>query len=263
MAAKKALLTWLPAERTGLKPEPVLQALQEVGLDLSGGPWVDDLNNAAWLPLGEVLCRPENADVWVVAGSKKEFQTHSLRFGLALVSRFANPARAKRLPVVCLGVGSAPAEGDLPPGLRGGVLLSTDQADWPARVVAAAFRAEAHPAEPYRLSVHSGPGMWQWFEIGPRGEHWDGIMFGVGPEARITHHGVGPAGRVPDRAVVEYPIKGIQARVRETDYTAWSVQNRLDPETSYYVKVDGFPCSVIFGGHPGEEDAEVFRLELA
>ncbi len=263
MAAKKALLTWLPAEKTGLKPEPVLQAMKKVGLELSGGAWVDDLNNAVWLPLGEALSQPEKVDVWVVAGSKKEFESHPIRFGLSLVSLFASRTRPKKLPVICLGVGSPPGEDDLPPTLRDGVLLSSDQADWPAKVVAAAFRTVEISLEPYRLIVHSGPGMWQWFEIGPREETWEGIMFGVSQEARITHHGVGPAGRVPEKAVVEYPVKGIQARVRDTDFTAWSVQNRLDPETSYYVKVDGFPASVIFGGHPGEDAAEVYRLDLA
>jgi hypothetical protein len=36
----------------------------------------------------------------------------------------------------------------------------------------------------------------------------------------------------------------------------------LDNETSYFVKVEGFPESIVFGAYSAEEAAEVFVVRL-
>lgn len=263
MPAKKALFSWLPRPETGLQADPILQAMRKYGLEVGGDRWVDDLNNAAWQAFADELRESRKADLWVVIGTQKDFDDPSKRFGLSMVALSLGQSENPGLPIVCLGLGFSPAGEALPTLLAGSLCLSTDQPDWPAKIVAKAFAPVQKPNEPYRLSVHVGPGMWQWYEAGPSEGEWAGVMLGVSREGKITHHGVGEAGQVPERATVEFPVKGIRATVKDTEFTAWSVQNRLDPGTSYFAKVDGFPHRIILGGHPGEDQAEVYMIELA
>jgi hypothetical protein len=48
----------------------------------------------------------------------------------------------------------------------------------------------------------------------------------------------------------------------DREYTAWAVQNELDLQSSYFVKVEGFPETVIFGSYSEEEEAELFVVQL-
>jgi hypothetical protein len=79
----------------------------------------------------------------------------------------------------------------------------------------------------------------------------------------ILHQAVGPKEELPSRTVLEYPIKDMKVTVGDHNYTACAVSNQIDPDTSYYAKVEGHPDHLIFGGHPGTDDAEVYVLTLA
>lgn len=87
-------------------------------------------------------------------------------------------------------------------------------------------------------------------------------MFGVSGEGEIAHHLVGPKGQLPEKSVLEYATQGIKAEVGGVEYTAWSVQNKIGPNDSYYVKVEGHPSKLMFGGHPGTDQAEVTIIDL-
>jgi hypothetical protein len=115
---------------------------------------------------------------------------------------------------------------------------------------------------PYHLYVHGLPGIGLWFEVGPAGAvDWSGAFFGV-HDAEIDFHGVGSAGSIPERAVLEYPVKGIKMMLEEKEITAWGIQNRLDASSSYYVRVQGEPDTILFGPYPdGDElDAHVISF---
>ena len=114
----------------------------------------------------------------------------------------------------------------------------------------------------FRFTAYASQYTGQWFEIGPRSEVWNGVMFGVSGEGRITHHAVGPKGALPERTVLEYATKEIKAKVGDTDFTVWSVQNSVSAGQSYFLKVEGCPAKVVLGGHPGAENAEVYVVNL-
>ena len=48
----------------------------------------------------------------------------------------------------------------------------------------------------------------------------------------------------------------------EKEYAAWAVQNQLDSGSSYYVRVQGEPKSILFGQLAEGDDAEVYILNL-
>jgi hypothetical protein len=46
------------------------------------------------------------------------------------------------------------------------------------------------------------------------------------------------------------------------EFTCCSIKNRLEPDTSYYVRVTGAPHNILFGEHPEQDEAEVRILDL-
>jgi hypothetical protein len=259
---KKVWLTWMPADEGAHHPQSVVRLLGQYGFEVTGGEWVDDLPRMQWLALGAALLETTNADLWLIAGDVKSFAMPSNRYALSLLTATVREGRGEGFPILGLGLDAVPGLESLPTLMRSLQYFSATDQGWPAKLVAAAFRPTSVQQPDFRLGVWANPLFGQWFEVGPRGETWAGVMFGVTAEGTITHHAVGPKGQVPERAVLEYPVEGMQAQVRDTAFTAWSVQNALGPDDSYYVKVEGFPAMVVFGGHPGTDQAEVVVIEL-
>jgi hypothetical protein len=117
----------------------------------------------------------------------------------------------------------------------------------------------------FRFNVIAHPYIGQWFEIGPRGDGtWKGAMVGVtGEGVEITQHAVGKKNELPERTVLNYASEGIKAQIGEDEYTAWSVQNEIGAEESYYVRVVGHPQKVIIGEHPAGDEADAWTLTLS
>jgi hypothetical protein len=57
-------------------------------------------------------------------------------------------------------------------------------------------------------------------------------------------------------------MQGLKLQLGETEYLAWATQNELNAETSYFVKVEEYPRSIIFGPYSPEETADVFVVKL-
>jgi hypothetical protein len=262
MAQKKVWLTWMSAVEAPYKPTQVLQQLGRYGLEASCHTWVDDLDRMAWLGLRTALLDTAAADLWLVVGDQHSLSAPSNRYALSLLTAAVREGRGTAFPIICLGLDFVPDPATLPTLMHACQCLAATEQGWPAKVVAAAFSPRKAAQLEMRLGVHADPMFGQWFEVGPQAEPWAGVMFGVAEGGTIMYHAVGPRGRLPERAVLEYQLQGIQAQVGETLYTAWSVQNRLGSEDSYYVRVEGFPARIVVGGHPGTDQAEVFVLVL-
>ncbi|MBT8439892.1 MAG: hypothetical protein KJO91_09205 [Gammaproteobacteria bacterium] len=263
MAQKKVWITWLPEGEDAPEPDATASALAQVGLEVSGARWVDDLEKVAWVELGGLLLEPNKADLWLIAGRQSDFESTRNRYGLSMASAMVADARQTPLPGVCIGLDFEPAVSDMPMLLRHFQCLNGAEPSWPAKVVAAAFgKAGESCCAEFRFNVIAHAMLGQWFEVGPSNGQWQGVMFGVDADGTITHHAVGPRAQLPEKAVLEYPTQGIKAALGETEFTAWSVQNVVGAEDSYYIKVEGFPNAVIIGAHPDSDDADVFHLEL-
>lgn len=263
MAKKKVWLTWMPCGEGATGPEQSLGLLNQYGLEVSGDYWVDDLNKMAWMELARQLSDSSGPDLWVIAGCRADFESAQNRYGLSMIAAMVAAERATPWQGICLGMDFAPEQAMLPTLLRSFTCLTGLDSGWPSKVVASAFKKTTDGVgDDFRFTVIAHPMLGQWFEVGPQGETWAGVMLGVAGESSITHHAIGTRGQLPEKSVLEYPSQGIQAQLGEEEYTAWSVQNSLGPEQSYYVKVEGFPHSLIIGAHPGADTAEVVRLDL-
>ncbi|MBW1902490.1 MAG: hypothetical protein JRJ20_12760 [Deltaproteobacteria bacterium] len=240
----------------------VMSQLKTYGLEAHGHFWEDDLDKVAWIkPRGELL--DQKTALWGILGSEEDFQNPSFRYGLSLLAVTVQAARGPGFPIVLLQIDGALISPDtLTTPLKGVDVLSVTGAAYGPKLVAKVHQTagEEAPAD-YRLDLIGNEHLGQWFEVGPRDGEWSGGMFAVAG-AEIVFQGVGPKSSLPEKSVLNYPIEGMKLNLGEKEFTAWAVQNQLDPETSYFVKVKGFPESILFGPYSSEEDAEVSVVKL-
>ncbi len=263
MAQRKVWLSWVAQESTQADPNASMAALKKNGLLPQGNRWVDDVAKAAWAELLPALSDAQQNDAWVVALDRASFERESVRYGLSVLAATLRERRGAAYPLVVLGIDFMPVQEQLPTFLRAGPIYTVADGGWPAKLVASFFKKGEHASQEFRFSAYASQYTGQWFEIGSNTDTWSGVMFGVSGAAKITHHAVGPKGALPERTVLEYATKDIQAKVGDTQFTVWSVQNQVTAEQSYFLKVEGAPAQVVFGGHPGAENAEVYVVSLS
>jgi len=249
---------------TALAKEPdvvkeIIHQANKYGLEANGHFWEDDLKQMAWLAVREKL-KDKAVSLWVVLLSK-DAMNPDVRYGLTLLSLAIKTERPE-LPVLLIDPADRVTKEDLP-----GIFDTTPFVKGSGTKVAVKFAAMANiPAKqvsvPYHLAVHANPGYGVWFEVGPcRDEDWTGVLFGV-RQGEIKAHGCGIRGQIPEKCVVEYPIKGMKLASGVDEYLAWGIQNRLTASESYFVKVDGVVVSCLYGPMPDDVQADLHILRM-
>lgn len=240
----------------------VMTQLKAYGLKPSGHFWEDDLDKLAWMKPRAALVDKQVA-LWAIMGTEEAFENPALRYGLSLLAMTVQAEKGVDFPIVALlPEGQTISPEALPTPLKGVEVLPASGAATGPKLVAKAHRsAKGQEDLPYRLDLYGNEHIGQWFEVGPGQGPWSGAMFAVS-DAEIVFHGVGPKGRLPEKSVLNYPMEGLKLTLGDKQYTAWAVQNPLDGETSYFVKVQGFPDSILFGPYTQQDDSEVFAVTL-
>lgn len=235
--------------------------LRNYGIAMNGHFWEDDLAKSAWAGPRKELLDPK-VELWAILGSAKELSEPSLRYGLSLLSITVQAGRTAPLPVViCSTGGPLPAAETLPTPMKGFGVLSAADAALGAKLLARIHTPKGEVRSAYRMDVYGGPQIGQWFEVGGTDQAWTGGLFGVSG-GEITFHAVGPKGKLPEKSVLQYPSQGLRLQLGEREYTGWAVRNELDPGTSYFVKVEGAPESIVFGPLPESDEADLYRMTL-
>jgi len=190
------------------------------------------------------------ADValWIIAGAPQDLKTPSVAFGLSLLAMKVFAVKGQAFPLIF-----APTAEVIPLSNPSLGVKAVSFPNTPLKKI----------EKEYQLDVHGLPGIGLWFEAGPSSPlAWQGAMFGV-HGGEIDFHGVGPAHGVPERAVLEYPQEGLKLQLGDDEFTAWAVQNALERNTSYYVRVQGTPDRLLFGPYASSEEAEVHVVKLS
>jgi hypothetical protein len=250
-------------EKDEAKGKALFEAIHRYGLNVNGHFWVDDLEKMQWAGAFSEISRPETA-VWVIRGTQASFADENRRYGLSMLAAMVQASKGHGFPIVLLCDGGAVAPDTLPTPLKGAVVLADDASLMP-KLVAKANTPVPAVAVQYHLDIHPLPGLGQWFEVGPaKGHSWAGAIFGTGGAggAEVDAHGVGPRGSVPEKAVLEYPMKGVKFAMGESAFDAWAVKNALDEGSSYYLRVKGYPKAVAFGALPEGDEAELYVVGL-
>lgn len=134
---------------------------------------------------------------------------------------------------------------------------------WPARVVAR-MHAPRKPQWPARIGMYAQEKLGVWLEVKPSPDSTtQGCLLGVsGHSASISFHAVGPAGRLPERSVNEYELKGIEFEAAGHAFSAWALRNTLTPADAYFVRIEQEPDILAIGNLPDGEFDDVDLLNL-
>ncbi|HEU19950.1 MAG TPA: hypothetical protein ENO00_11360 [Deltaproteobacteria bacterium] len=255
---KKVWITSLG--RNQEKVQSTMAMLKKYALDANGHFWIDDLKKMVWLSARDELIKRDTV-AWIILSSGPELEAESVRYGLSLLALSMQAARGHGIPVIFLHDGEVLSHDKLPTPFRGAEIFTVGNPAVGAKLVAMAHMPVKRIETDYRLDVIAMPRIGQWFEVGPFNAVWKGSMFGV-HGGEIDFHGVGPKGQLPEKAVLEYPTEGLKLSAGEVEYTAWAVQNELSGDSSYYIRVQGEPSSILFGPLAEENSGDVYILNL-
>lgn len=255
---KKIWITALTKDEE--KIAELMGSLKRYGLAADGHFWVDDIRNMAWQAPAEEMQKPDVA-AWIIVGDADDIKKPSIGFGLSLLAMKVGALKGVSFPVIFAPQAEMTSDGGLPTLLKGADIVPLSHASFAVKVVAAANAPAKKIEKEYRLNVHGLPGIGIWFEAGPSLLKWQGAMFGV-HGGEIDFHGVGPANGVPERTVLEYAQKGLKVNLGQDEFTAWAVQNTLEPGSSYYVRIQGMADRILFGPYAQTEEADVHVVTL-
>jgi hypothetical protein len=214
-----------------------------------------------WIQAGDAVAHPD-IGLWAIVASEDDLASASVIYGLSMLAVIVQAERGSGFPIIILQTGGrsiAPAA--LPTPFKGVDLLPLADSALGAKLVARVHGAHKTMDPEYYLNIQGNDQVGQWFELGPQRGSWPGIIFGV-TGADITFQAVGPRGKLPEKSVLEYPVQGIQLGLGEKEVTAWAVRNELDAQTSYYVKVEGSPDTILFGPYAEGQEADLFVVNL-
>jgi hypothetical protein len=253
---------WLSALSVPEKEvQAVMAKLKSYGLNPGGHQWNDDLAAMAWMGPKDQLINPQCA-FWAIMGPKAAWQKPETRYGLALLALCVQARRGQGFPIVLLQTGAeAIGAADLPTPLQRAVTLPAGDAGTPAKLVAKAHVQVPDPPAAYHLDMVGNPQFGQWFEVRPARDEWPGIIFGV-DQGEIKFQAVGPAGQLPTSSTLNFPMQGLKMEFNRREFTAWALRNTLSPATSYYVKVEGAPATLLFGAFSEAGEAELYHVTL-
>lgn len=239
----------------------LITQMKTYGIEVNGHFWEDNLANMAWMGPREELIKSEVA-LWLIFGDEKNLNMPTVRYGLSLLATTIQAHKGLSFPIlIILKEGNLPPAENMPTSLKNAEFLLLADATLPAKLVAKVHAPSTPISAEYRLDVYGNAQIGQWFEVGPAQGNWSGAMFGIS-EGEITFHAVGRKGILPEQAILNYPLKGIKLNLGEKEYTAWAVQNELNPQSSYFIKVKGFPASILFGPYTQGEEAEVYVVKI-
>ncbi len=254
---------WITAlDKDEQEVQKLMATLKSYGLGVDGHFWVDDLTKMAWDSALEMLSAKDTA-LWIILGKADQYEMSSICQGLSLLALSVQHRRGVGFPILLVSTKGDIDTGRLPTPFKGADMLPPGLAALGPKIVALANKPVSSINPGYRLNLHPIPGIGLWFEVGPPegGLGWPGAMFGV-HGADIDFHGVGPADGIPEKAVLEYAMKGMKIRLGEDEFTAWAVQNNLSAGSSYYVRLKGTPDKIIFGVFAAGDEAEVHTIAL-
>ena len=256
---KKVWLTALSKEMKQV--QPLIAKLGTFGLECNGHYWMDDLKKAAWTAAAEKILEH---DLWVILASDETLASDSIRYGLSMAALSVLGERGYGFPMVWLQDGELPAAESLPTALGSVDVYRHDDPVMPAKLVAKANVPAPKIKMDYHLTVHGLP-QGTCFEIRPTEGTWDGALFGITPDESCELGAVAPGelGKLPEKATLEYPMRGIKLALGEQEFEAAAFKNRVGDGTALYGLVHGAPAAMLFGAFSYEDSAaDFFTVKL-
>ena len=258
---KKIWITALEEPTVSTPVYKLSKSLVPYGIEAEGHLYQDNLAQLAWSAPLSCLHSPE-VGAWLIAGKAESLAKPTVRQGLSLMALDLQSRRGANFPILLWVTEGALGASPLPTPLGGALCLPAEAKGLEAKIVAQLSIPRPKVSPDYRLALYPLPQLGLWVEVGPADGHaWSGALFGTSG-GEITAHGVGPKDRLPERAVLSYPMEGLKIEHQQQAYTAWAVQNPLPADTSYFVRVKGSFSGLVFGSFPESDEPELYVLRL-
>lgn len=260
---KKRVLLSLTYDNTALA-QALCAEIAKCGLEPQAHLWSADREDTMWNAVaGELsLCH-----VWIIVCN--DLKNITVRRNLSLVALAIQAEKGNGFPII-ISPSSASADMNLPDPLKGADVVTKNLG---AKVAAKAALFPVLTPE-YRIKPLAPEGLGLWFEVGPVRDPWSGVFFASGSAQDNNSgnesknpgipnaHGIGSAGCIPSKSILQYPLQGAQLEIRGVQCEGWGAKNQLTPSASYYVRMVAVPDILAFGPFPETDDAEMFTLSL-
>ncbi len=242
------------------RAQAIYKTVSEYGLGVEGHFWKDDLENMEWSGAVPEIAKNQTG-LWLIVGNPDDF-TASVIQGLSLAALSVEAQKGGQIPIIILTDNPETTTSLLPLSLSSAQALTPDNPSLAAKMTAKANLPLKTSKSEYRLNVYALPKVGLWLEAGPATGDWSGVLFGA-QAASIDAMGIGPAGDIPERSTLEYPIRDMKLTAGDREYTAWAANNTVSADESVYVRVKGQPEAFIFGPfEPETQDLAAYTLPL-
>ncbi len=225
--------------------------VKAAGFDVNGHFWShEEKELTKVLPTQEV----ENVDAWVIF-APKQISSETL-VGVTLTLLTVRTFRETQLPVIIVG-----SNQDLPPLLNTAEFTTAEKLA--VRLSTRTAIRKKWIEDDFRLSAHCQSGVGYWLEVGPAdGNMWKGALVGADTSlgGTIDFQAVGPKGSMPERTVLEYPVRDARLSAGGSEYTAWGCQNQLTDADSFYVRLKGLVPSLLLSEGLSSDDSMDCRI---
>lgn len=233
----------------------VYKMISGYGLGVNGHFWKDDPENMEWAGAISQIAAGQTG-LWLIVGDAQDF-TPSIIRGLSLLSLAVRAQKAGQVPVIIIAGDPDAVSEKLPAPLADSLIYSPDNPTLGAKITAKANMPVKKSGAEYRFNVYAIPKIGLWLEAGPASGSWEGVIFGA-EQAGVDAMGIGPAGSIPERSTLEYPLRDMKLALGDREFTAWAAGNSVSDSESVYVRVKGQPRAFIFG--PFDSNAETLNV---
>jgi len=253
---KKILLT-LFDEKSQDVGANIISQLKKYGLDVNAHLYIDDTKHLSFIHIKNELLSSD-ISLWAIVFDEKIYEP-SVSYAFSLLSIYCQTTI--NCPIVFLYKDDTSILFDK---LTTSLSLIDNISLLPnfgSKLVAKIYKNKPSAID-YRLNFWGNEQIGQWLEIGPTNVEWNGTMFGIN-KGRILFQAVGKKGGLPKKSILNYPIQDMTFNIGSTEYSGWALQNTISLDCSYFVKVDGFPDSMVFSPFSGTDDNfDVYSIEL-
>jgi len=254
---------WLSAlDKDEAAVQKVMGQFKVYGIEMQGHFWQNDNAKMGWLAPKDELLKPDIA-MWAILASHQELENSDLRYGLSLLALTVQAQKGIGFPMVILQTEGDPITAEeLPDPLRRALVLPAGNAATPAKLVAKVHATPPSLPCAYQLDMVGNEQLGQWLQVFPADDSWPGIIFGV-DIGEILFQAVGPPGKLPQKATLNYAMQGLKLEMGDSEFTAWATRNEISCKSAYFVKISGAPKTLLFGPYSEEGAAEMFTVHLS
>jgi len=241
---------WLTSSQSLQNYLPTISdTLNKYAINHNGHFWEDDLENMSWKYVYDEIINKDYS-LWLIFLPSEELQRFSIRYAISLLTIAVQQKKGAHFPIILLKLEKDSLVTEmLPDPLKTLDILPLSLQTIGPELISQKHKSIQKTEREYYINVHVNPAYGQWFEVGPINKTWkSGSIFGV-TGAEITFQGVGDRGILPKQCTIESPVEGIKVTSETNEYIAWIVQNEINKDTSHFIKVKGYPSSIILGEH--------------